>query len=80
MRRTGREVVQKKLSEHAKSYSSTKGKNIDFEEFAERVGLASERAKKGRKARSDEGNLLGRPSTSVDLLVDKILISAENGT
>ncbi|RNC95551.1 MAG: RloB domain-containing protein [Oricola sp.] len=74
---SGRATFQKKLEEICKSYDSKGSKGIVFEDFQSGMPNAINRAKKARASRRDEGNQYGCPSTTVDVLVGKLLAAAK---
>lgn len=68
-----RNQIQKELARCSGSYDRRQGKDIDFNEVSKNVEIAIKRAKVGRLRREAEGDALGAPCTTVDLLVEKIL-------
>ncbi|CAM5335375.1 hypothetical protein MAUB1S_05817 [Mycolicibacterium aubagnense] len=64
---------QKRLSEICDTYSSSKGKRIEFKELFNGVNTAIERASSQLKRREEEGSPFGVPSTTAFQLVQEIL-------
>lgn len=69
----GRHALQAKLKDIMPSYDHEKGALIDFELIKDNFGIAQRRASRLVQSREGEGVPLGRPSTTVGNLVEKIV-------
>lgn len=73
----GRHKAQRHLSRVCTSYSHKDGKGIDGTPLMEAIELAEERASRQLQARTNEGDELGEPSTTVGYLTAAVRAAAE---
>lgn len=71
-----RHEVQKKLKQRMPNYDHDDGASIDYEQIKDAYSQARARAERGLKAREDEKEPHGNPSTDVYKLLDMIIENA----
>lgn len=74
-----RHHVQARLKAEMPSYDHESEAVVDFQSIKDRFLVARDRSERHRLARVAEGVPLGRPSTTVDILVQKIIENGKKG-